>query len=83
MLIKGLTPIPYKLITITAGVAHFDLLVFSIASVITRGARFYVVALLLWYYGEPIRGFIERYLTWITTGLLTVVIGGFVALRFI
>jgi membrane protein YqaA with SNARE-associated domain len=83
VLIKGLTPIPYKLVTITAGVTHLDLVTFSIASVISRGGRFLLVALLLWWFGEPIRRFIERYLTWVTTGLLAAVVGGFVVLRFI
>jgi len=83
VLIKGLTPIPYKLVTITAGATHLDLLTFSIASVISRGGRFFLVALLLWYFGDPIRHFIERYLTWVTTGFLAAVIGGFLILRFI
>jgi membrane protein YqaA with SNARE-associated domain len=83
VLIKGLTPIPYKLITITAGVTHLDLLTFSVASVISRGGRFLIVVVLLWYFGEPIRHFIERYLTWVTTGVLAAVVGGFLALRFI
>ena len=83
VLIKGLTPIPYKLITITAGVTHLDLATFSIASVISRGGRFFLVVVLLWYFGEPIRTFIERYLTWVTTGVVALVVGGFVALRFI
>jgi membrane protein YqaA with SNARE-associated domain len=80
VLIKGLTPIPYKLVTITAGVTHLDLTTFSIASVISRGGRFFLVALLLWYFGEPIRRFIERYLTWVTTGFFAAVIGGFLIL---
>ena len=83
ILLKGLTPIPYKLITITAGVTHLDLLTFSVASVISRGGRFLIVVVLLWYFGEPIRHFIERYLTWVTTGVLAAVVGGFLALRFI
>ncbi|MBI3512933.1 MAG: DedA family protein [Proteobacteria bacterium] len=83
VLIKGLTPIPYKLITITAGVTHLDLVTFSIASAISRGGRFFLVVVLLWYFGEPIRTFIERYLTWVTTGVVAAVIGGFVVLRFV
>jgi membrane protein YqaA with SNARE-associated domain len=83
VLVKGLTPIPYKLVTITAGATHLDLLTFSIASVISRGGRFLLVAALLWYFGDPIRHFVERYLTWVTTGVLAAVIGGFVILRFI
>jgi membrane protein YqaA with SNARE-associated domain len=82
ILAKGATPFPYKLITITAGVTHFDLATFSIASVLTRGARFFLLTTLLWYFGEPIRHFIERYLTWVTTGFLAALIGGFLILRF-
>ena len=46
--------------TIASGAAHFDLLVFAAASIVTRGARFYLVATLLYFFGEPIRGFIDR-----------------------
>lgn len=83
ILAKGLTPFPYKLITITAGVTHFDLLTFTLASIATRGARFFLVALLLWRFGAPIRDFIERYLTWVTTGFLAALVGGFLILRYL
>ena len=53
ILIKGFTPIPYKLVTITSGVAHFDFLSFMLASIVTRGARFFIIAGLLRVYGEP------------------------------
>src|SRR5262249_35737647 len=52
---KGVTPIPYKLITITAGAAHFGLFTFVWASILTRGVRFFGLATLLWWFGEPIR----------------------------
>jgi len=77
ILIKGLTPIPYKLVTIASGVAHFDLVVFGLASLVTRGARFYLEAALLYVYGEPIRTFIEKHLTMVTTALVLVVVAGF------
>jgi membrane protein YqaA with SNARE-associated domain len=83
ILIKGLTPIPYKLVTIASGVAKFDLVVFGIASLVTRGARFFLVAALLRLFGAPIRDFIERYLTWVTTGFVVLVVSGFVALRYL
>jgi len=66
ILIKGLTPIPYKLVTIASGAAHFDLFTFVWASIVTRGVRFFVVAALLWKFGEPIRAFIEKRLTLLT-----------------
>jgi membrane protein YqaA with SNARE-associated domain len=59
ILIKGLTPIPYKLVTIASGMAHFSLPVFIVASILTRGLRFFLVAALLRWYGAPIRDFIE------------------------
>lgn len=82
ILIKGLTPIPYKLVTIASGAAHFDLFTFVWASILTRGARFFLVAALLWKYGEPIRTFIEKRLTLLTWLFLIVLIGGFVAFRY-
>jgi membrane protein YqaA with SNARE-associated domain len=60
ILVKGLTPIPYKLVTITAGLARFDLGVFMLTSVITRGARFFLSATLLKYFGPQIRAEVER-----------------------
>jgi membrane protein YqaA with SNARE-associated domain len=82
ILIKGLTPIPYKLVTIASGAAHFDLFTFVWASILTRGARFFLVAALLWKYGEPIRAFIEKRLTLLTWLFLIALIGGFVAFRY-
>lgn len=83
ILIKGLTPIPYKLVTIASGLAHFDIYVFILASILTRGLRFMIVASLLRLFGEPIRLFIEQRLTLVTTMLAVAIVGGFVALRFI
>ncbi|SEO27734.1 membrane protein YqaA, SNARE-associated domain [Rhodospirillales bacterium URHD0017] len=83
ILIKGLTPIPYKLVTIASGAAHFDLFTFVWASIVTRGVRFFVVAALLWKFGEPIRTFIEKRLTLLTWLFLIALIGGFVAFRYI
>jgi membrane protein YqaA with SNARE-associated domain len=83
ILIKGLTPIPYKLVTIASGAAHFDLLTFVWASIVTRGARFLIVAALLWKYGEPIRAFIERRLNLVTWLFLIALVGGFVAFRYL
>jgi membrane protein YqaA with SNARE-associated domain len=83
ILIKGLTPIPYKIVTIASGAAHFDLMTFAIASIVTRGARFFAVAALLRVFGEPIRHFIEKRLTLVTTVFIVVVIAGFVALRYL
>ena len=83
ILIKGMTPIPYKIVTIASGAAHFDLVVFVLASIATRGVRFGAEALLLRVYGEPIRVFIEKRLNQLTWIFLACLIGGFVAVRFI
>jgi membrane protein YqaA with SNARE-associated domain len=83
ILIKGLTPIPYKLVTIASGAAHFALAVFIGASVITRGARFFLLAVLLRRFGPSIRDFIERRLTLVTSAFAAAIVLGFVALRWI
>ena len=83
ILIKGLTPIPYKLVTIASGAAHFDLFTFVWASILTRGVRFFLVATLLWKFGEPIRAFIEKRLTLVTWLFLIALVGGFVVFRYL
>ena len=81
ILIKGLTPIPYKIVTISAGAARFDFALFMMASVLTRGARFFLVATLLHFFGDAVRDFIEKRLTLVTSALAFGVVGGFVALK--
>ncbi len=83
VLIKGMTPIPYKLITIAAGVAKMNLAAFAVASVVSRGMRFFLVAALLWKFGPPIRDFIERRLTLVTTSFVVALVGGFLVVKFI
>ena len=81
ILIKGLTPIPYKLVTIASGAARVRLLVFMAASIVTRGARFFLVAALLRAFGTPVRDFIERRLTLVTSMLAAGIVGGFLVLK--
>jgi membrane protein YqaA with SNARE-associated domain len=83
ILIKGLTPIPYKIVTIAAGAARFDFGLFMAASALTRGARFFLVATLLHFFGDSVRVFIERRLTLVTSALALGVLGGFLALKFL
>ena len=83
ILIKGLTPIPYKLVTIASGAAHFNLLAFTLASIATRGVRFFAIAALLSIYGEPVRAFIEKRLDTIAWAFLILVVGGIVAVSVI
>lgn len=73
---KGLTPLPYKFVTLAAGAAHFPLLPFIAASITTRGARFFLEAALLKAFGEPVREFIEKRLTVILLILLVVIVAG-------
>ncbi len=79
----GFTPFPYKVITITSGVMKLDFGVFMVASIVSRGARFFLLAALLWYFGPPIRRFIERYLPQLTIVFFVLLLGGFVALRYL
>jgi membrane protein YqaA with SNARE-associated domain len=73
---KGLTPIPYKLVTITSGFAGFNIWLFVLCSIIARGLRFFVAAVLLNRYGEWIRVKIEKHLTfWVLLGATVLVLG--------
>jgi len=84
ILLKGLTPIPYKLVTITSGFAGYNLMLFVLCSIIARGGRFFVAAILLNRYGEWIRQRIERNLTLWVLVLIALLVAGFViALRMI
>lgn len=83
ILVKGMTPIPYKIVTIASGAAHFDFVVFLLASIATRGARFYLVAFLVWKFGPPVQQFIERRLTLVTTLAAVSLVGGFLVLRYL
>jgi membrane protein YqaA with SNARE-associated domain len=81
ILIKGLTPIPYKLVTISAGLAHFDFFTFVWASIVTRGARFFLEAAVLKYYGPAILAEVEKRLTFYTLLLAGVLVGVVVLLK--
>lgn len=82
VIFAGLTPFPFKVITIASGVAGLDLTVFILSSIFARGLRFYLVAALLWKYGEPIRGYIERNLGLLTFVFFALLIGGFVLVKY-
>ena len=81
ILLKGLTPIPYKLVTITSGFAGYDLVWFTLLSIVTRGARFALLAALLGRYGPAIKGVLDRHLGLVAIGLVVIVLGGFAALK--
>jgi membrane protein YqaA with SNARE-associated domain len=81
--IAGVTPFPYKVITILSGVTALDPTVFTIASVFARGLRFLIVAALLWKFGAPIRDFIEARLGLVFTVFCVGLVGGFVVIKYI
>lgn len=78
----ALTPLPYKLVAVACGAARLELGVFVLASLLSRGFRFYVEAALLWYFGPTVRGFIDRHLSAATAIGLVLVVGVFLLLRF-
>ena len=77
----GLTPFPYKVVTLMAGVTEMALPVFIAASVVSRGMRFYLVCGLLYFFGDPMRAFIERYLGLLTLAAGIALVGGFAAVK--
>ena len=77
----GFTPLPYKVCTITAGVAQISFPGFLIASAISRSARFFLVAGLFGWKGEAIRPFIEKYFNWLSLAFVVLLIGGFAVLK--
>jgi membrane protein YqaA with SNARE-associated domain len=83
ILVKGLTPIPFKLITIMSGAMQFNFLTFVAACIVTRGFRFFIVAALLRLFGEPIREFIEKRLTFVFLLFLALLVGGFVVVAYL
>jgi len=82
VLIAGVTPFPYKVITITSGATGLDLVVFTVASIVARGLRFFIVAGLLWKFGAPMRHFIEARLGLLFTLFVALLLGGFVLVRY-
>lgn len=83
VLVAGVTPFPFKVITILSGATGLSLLQFTIYSIIARGLRFFIVAALLWKFGPPIRDFIEKRLGLVFTVFVVVLIGGFFLVRYL
>ncbi len=79
----GLTPIPFKIVTIASGVTRLDLTVFLVASVLSRGARFYAEAALLWYFGPWVRDFIEKRLGLVSLVFFASLVGGFLVVKYL
>jgi membrane protein YqaA with SNARE-associated domain len=82
LIAKGWTPFPFKVLTIAAGAAAMPIVPFILASIVARAMRFYLVAGLIYFFGEPIKAFIEERLTLLTTLFVIALIGGFVAIKF-
>lgn len=77
ILIKGLTPIPYKLVTIVSGLLGYDFLLFVVLSAITRGARFFLIAGLMNRFGEPIKALLDKHFATVMIALIVIVVAGF------
>lgn len=83
VLVAGVTPFPFKVITILSGSTGLSLPVFLLASLIARGLRFYIVAALLWKFGAPIRDFIERRLSLLFGLFVVILLGGFALVKYL
>lgn len=79
----GVTPFPFKVITLASGATGLDLIVFTLASLGARSVRFYLEAALLWKFGEPIQTFIENNLAKVVLAAATLLVGGFVAMEYL
>ena len=82
ILIKGATPIPFKLLTLTAGFIHMNLATFILASIASRAFQFMLVGFLFWKFGAPIKAFIEKYLAILSAAFAVAVVGGFIAFAY-
>ncbi|MBT3352058.1 MAG: DedA family protein [Nitrospinaceae bacterium] len=81
--VAGFTPIPYKVFTISAGAFRISFLVFVLASVVSRSARFFIVAGLIKHFGGPIRSFIDHYFNILTFVFIALLTGGFLLLKLV
>ena len=83
VLFAGVTPFPYKVITITSGATGLDFWIFTIFSVVARALRFFLVAFLLWKFGPAIRKFIEEQFGWVATAGIALLFGGFLLVGYL
>src|SRR3989338_26462 len=83
ILTAAFTPIPYKVFTIAAGFWNVGLMPLIAASIVGRSARFFLVASLIYFFGPKIKGFIEKYFNWLTVIFLMLLIGGFIAIKYL
>jgi membrane protein YqaA with SNARE-associated domain len=81
--VAGFSPIPYKIFTIASGVTGMPVLPFLFASAVSRSARFFLVAGLIWKFGEPVKRFIDRYFNWLALAFCVLLAGGFVVVKWL
>ncbi|MEJ2190785.1 MAG: DedA family protein [Nitrospirota bacterium] len=81
--VAGFTPIPYKVFTISAGFFRVNFGVFMLASALSRGARFFLIAALIYVFGPSIRSFIDRYFNALTVAFMVLLVGGFLLIRYV
>ncbi|MDQ7783976.1 MAG: YqaA family protein [Desulfomonilaceae bacterium] len=81
--IAGFTPIPYKVFTIAGGAFKIDFLVFVLASFVSRSARFFLVSTLIYYFGPPIKSFIDKYFNTLAIVFAVLLVGGFVLVKYV
>lgn len=79
----GITPFPYKVITIASGAVSLNLLVFGLASIVARGLRFFIIAGLLYYFGPSIKNYIEKHFGMLSILFFILLVGGFILLKYI
>lgn len=79
----GFTPLPYKVFTVSGGAFEINILMFVIASIVSRGARFFLVAWLIWKFGPQIKNFIDKYFNKLAILFTVLLIGGFVVIKLI
>ncbi len=79
----GLTPFPYKVVTIASGAVDLNLLVFTVASIISRGMRFFLIAWLLYRWGKTMKDYIEKNLGWLSILFVVLLFGSFLLIKFI
>ena len=79
----GFTPLPYKLFTITAGAFEINFLTFVLASLVSRSARFFLVAAIIWKFGKPVKEYIDKYFNIITIVFMILLVGGFALVKYL
>lgn len=79
----GFTPIPYKVFTISAGAFDVNIILFVLASIVSRAGRFFLVAGLIWKFGDQIKGFIDKYFNLLAIAFTVLLIGGFVGIKYL